>query len=476
MRRVLVVTYDFPPSMMAGAQACAQIARHLPRYGWEPIVLTVDGGHGDHVDAGPLHTFPGRVVRTRVAPHPLSVYRTVKSRLRPHADQTTGRERPLPRSGTFQRWALSLLAVPDIYTGWLLPASLAGLREIRRRHVTHLLSSAPCWTNHLVGLVLARLTGLPWTAHFRDPWTRTPGWRPWTPLSRRVEIALEERVVRTASTVVCVTARHTDLMRRRYPDLRGDTFVTIPNGFDETEWPDRDAASAGPGPAKRNTFVITYVGWLYQRRSPSPLFRALATLINSGDIDRNRIRVELIGWCDWVDGARVRDIAAEHGLAECVNVSGPLTRREMLRQLVTSDLLLLLAEGLTRQIPGKTYEYLRSGRPILALTSEGALADLLRQTGGAWVVDPSNQDGIVTAVREAYRSWKDGLDSPTADAAAVSRFDRRLLAGQFAEVFARGIPRRPKLWPWRREPGAELREVQNCATSFDRPDRKSTRL
>src|SRR2546427_8470134 len=140
MRRVLVVTYDFPPPMMAGAQACAQIARHLPRYGWEPIVLTVDGGHGDHLDAGPLDTFPGCVVRTRVAPHPLAVYRNVKSKLRPNAAQTPSRERPRQRSRTLHRWALSLLAMPDIYTGWLLPASLAGLREIRHRRVTHLLS------------------------------------------------------------------------------------------------------------------------------------------------------------------------------------------------------------------------------------------------------------------------------------------------------------------------------------------------
>src|SRR5437016_2088069 len=100
MRRVLVITYDFPPSLMAGAQACAQIARHLPHYGWEPIVLTVDGGHGDHVDAGPLHTFPGCVMRTRVAPHLLSIYRNVKSKLRPRADRTTGHEPPVQRAGT----------------------------------------------------------------------------------------------------------------------------------------------------------------------------------------------------------------------------------------------------------------------------------------------------------------------------------------------------------------------------------------
>ena len=107
--------------------------------------------------------------------------------------------------------------------------------------------------------------------------------------------------------------------------------------------------------------------------------------------------------------------------------------------MAQSDLLLLLAEGLTLQIPGKTYEYLRAGRPILALTSEGALADLLRRTGGAWVVHPKDESGISEAVLQAYRGWENGFASPRANQAMVGGFDRRLLAGQFAKLFERSI-------------------------------------
>jgi len=107
--------------------------------------------------------------------------------------------------------------------------------------------------------------------------------------------------------------------------------------------------------------------------------------------------------------------------------------------MVGSGLLLLLAEGLSLQIPGKTYEYLRAGRPILALTSEGSLADLLRKTGGAWVVDPSDEAGIADAVRTAYQAWKHQLAVPMANRALVTSFDRRLLAGRFAELFDGGM-------------------------------------
>jgi hypothetical protein len=128
-------------------------------------------------------------------------------------------------------------------------------------------------------------------------------------------------------------------------------------------------------------------------------------------------------------------MAAGYQLQHCVEVGPPLSRPETLRRMARSDLLLLLAEGWDLQIPGKTYEYLRAGRPILALTSDGALADLLRQTGGAWVAEPSNDAAIALAVRDAYMSWKRGHSTTTADRSAVAGFDRRRLAGRFAALF-----------------------------------------
>ena len=87
------------------------------------------------------------------------------------------------------------------------------------------------------------------------------------------------------------------------------------------------------------------------------------------------------------------------------------------------------------QIPGKTYEYLRAGRPILALTSQGALADLLRRTGGAWVADPADQAAVTRAVRETHAAWRRGEPALRADSTLVADFDRRRLAGRFAALF-----------------------------------------
>lgn len=434
-RRVLLITYDFPPSIQMGAQACAQIARHLPLYGWEPVVLTVREHHIEHRDVSAASVLPRHVIRTGVIPHPFTVYRGLKALLaRTNGEAQRGVNRSSARAEGLKRWLLSLLWIPDAYTGWIPPAVIAGLAAVRKHRVDHICSSSPSSTNHLVGLALAWLTGLPWTAQFRDPWVYpTALWhetKPVSALSAWLETTLERMVVRRANVVACVTEPHARWFRQVYSDVPPDKFVTIPNGFDGAEW--EALRGSGFRPLRNERFVITYAGSFYHRRSPLPLFRALRSLINAREVAPERIRVDLIGHSD---AAGVTEMAADSGVAECVQITGPLNRPEALRQVAQSDLLLLLAEGLTFQVPGKTYEYLRAGRPILALTSQGAVADLLRRTGGAWVVDPADESGVRAAVGDAYRRWRDGLEEPRPDPDVVAGFDRRLLAGRLAEAF-----------------------------------------
>jgi len=437
-RRVLMIAYDYPPSLEMGSQACAQIARYLPQYSWEPVVLTVRERHIDRMDIQPEQLFPRSILRTGRVPHPLTVYRWLKSRLRPSPEGTAAGYDFSRNSGALRRWVLSLLWVPDDCAGWIPPAILGGLRLCRSREIHHIFSSGPRWSNHVVALALSRLTGLSWTAHFRDPWSQDRRSKPVSALSTLIDSTLENLVLRNATAVVCVTENHTAMLRQSHPELPAGKFITIPNGYDEAEWEALPPGRSGTGLVKDDKFVITYAGSFYCKRNPLPLFRALERLIDSGDLVPDRIRVDLVGWCDVAEGQPVTEMAARCGLGNCVQITGPLSRADTHRRLAHSNLLLLLAEELTHQIPGKTYEYLRASRPILALTSEGALAQLLRSIGGAWVVDPGDSPAITVAVLEAYRRWQDGLDGPVADQAAVAAFDRRMLAGRFARVFKIG--------------------------------------
>jgi Glycosyl transferase 4-like domain len=438
--RVLFVSYDFPPCARIGAFSCAQIARYLPSYGWDPIVLSVREQYYEMRD----HRLevPAQVIRTRVLPHPLALYH--RARMSGHDDGTPESfrdTRPAPGGDARGMAAardviVSLLDLPDIYAGWIPPAVIAGIHATRRLGATRLLSSGPWWTNHIVGLLLARLTRLPWIAHFRDPWTHSPGWDQESPFRRRLRAALERRVVTRADAVVCVTEQHTNLLRAHYPDLARGKFTTIPNGYDEAEWSGitcRDKAGGAP-----SEFVVAYAGTLDDDRTPEPLFKAARGLIDQGELDGGHLRFDFVGHCDTAQGRRLVDIAAEWGLEKCLRLRGVLSKAETLAVVVRSDLLLLLAEGWPLQIPAKTYEYLRAGLPILALAPpDGAVAALMAATGGAWVVDPSNESGIRSALRDAYRGWRQGQPTQRPDPAAVARFDRAGLVGELASVLSR---------------------------------------
>jgi hypothetical protein len=418
----------------------------------------------------------GLVIRTHKLPHPSDIYRRFKSTRQdlptadcrlPIADSSTPRillslRRFLHETGRLlsirnpqsairnrktldlRDLILSFSSLPDKYNGWLIPAVAAGLRAIKRTRAGVIYSSAPYFTSHLAGYCLSLLTGAPWVAHFRDPWITgaLETLRPDNKICFRIDRALERMAISRADAVICVTEEHATLMRAAYDRKAGDRtaaskFAVVMNGFDGLEWQEaveslrQDTPGAADGPRK---FRITYAGELYMKRNPAPLFRALRFLIDRGEIGRNEAIVELIGSCKSSEGRSIADIISEAGVEECVVTPGRLGHSETLRRLLQSDLLLLLAEELVVQIPGKTFEYLKTRRPILALTGEGAVATLLRRTGGAWVVNPNDQPGVINAVRECYRLWKYGLPAPAPDQMIVESFDRRKTTGRIAEL------------------------------------------
>jgi glycosyltransferase involved in cell wall biosynthesis len=425
-----------------GAQACGQIARYLPEHGWEPVVLTVDERYLSHRD--PTSGEPGsiKVYRTRTIPHPIDIYRWITSRHwpgLPFGARPVAAENPSTRS-RIKRWVLSILLAPDELTGWLPIAVARGAQLVRREQISQLWSSGPSWTNHLVALALKRFTGLPWTAHFRDPWAQFRLHHPHATESR-ASLALERRLERTvvtnADAVVCVTDRHTDAMRAFYRDLCLDRFVTIPNGYSPDEFD--GVFEGGPEPAKdrASQFAITYTGNLYIWRDLTPVLGAIRLLMDQGEIGADDIVLNLVGRCEVAQGRPVQETVKDLGLESILRAPGTVSRRRALSYMTHSDLLLLLAENLTLQVPGKTYEYLKAGRPVLALAGDGATADVIRGTGAGEVLAPADVPAIAEYIRRLVRLHRAGVASTKPDPSLVRAFDRRVLAGRFGDVFSR---------------------------------------
>src|SRR5262244_709724 len=275
-RRLLFVAYQFAPSLEMGARSCTQIARYLPLYGWSPVVLTAHekyieeryrGSNDEIAELG----LPDAVVRTRLLPHPLDFYRWLKSALRRKpqdaggsdaAETTVVVDEPPGAKGKLRRLLLSALSIPDMYTGWILPAVVAGLKAARQSKAEQIFSSGPFWTNHLVGFALSYLTGLPWVAHFRDPWFAGSWETPTSAIAARMDKWLERLIVTRATAVVGVTEEHAAAFRRTYPHLPADKFAAVPNGYDNGEW-DNLPAGIRRDEKSEGKFLIVYAGTFY---------------------------------------------------------------------------------------------------------------------------------------------------------------------------------------------------------------------
>lgn len=442
MKNVLLVSYHFPPDREVGAFRCQKFAKYLPEFGWTPHVLTVKERHYRHRDPTRLSDVAAvRITRTGMLPSPLSglvaaragVLRTFGRSVAvpdgPEAGAGTPALEPESPGTGLRRLLVSLGRLPDDQIGWLPSAVASGLRICRRHDIRAIVSTSPPHTVHLVGLVLRRLTGIRWVADFRDPWVGNPG-KPLshrTVMSDRIDSRLERAVVRTADSVALLTERLRTSFLGRYPDEPANKFHSIYNGFDADDF------SAVGAVSRNGAFTIAHVGSLYYRRSPRAFLTSVANLVGQGRIPRSDIRVVFVGTAG--DGQQP-DGGQSLGLLDIVQMTGDVSHREALAWMCRADLLCLFAQDQAEQIPAKAFEYLATGSPILAVTGDGATADLITKAGGTVVCD--EPWAIEDAVYRQYLKHRAAPRPPAVDRPwtreEVRPYDRRVLTGQLATL------------------------------------------
>jgi glycosyltransferase involved in cell wall biosynthesis len=390
-------------------------SRYLVEYGWRVTVISprIDA-YGD-VDSRLEHQIPPatRVVRTR----------------------WLNSKRHFAIFGVYP----SLAALPDSWIGWLPWGVVAGRRILRDDRPDLIYSTSPHATAHLIALILARRSGLPWVTDFRDPWFEELPERgaPAGPIYRRINRLLERRVVERCDHVVTTTTHLRDLLRTRYPELPREKITAIPNGYDEA-----DFAGFSEFPRVRgDRFAMVHAGSINADfRDPRPLFRALRRLIDGGRLDRNSLSLRFIGPGDYADSEAVRSAVSEANLINQVEFLPRVPFDEALRELASADVLLLLqaSADTVELIPAKLYEYLRAQKPVLAVVYPGATSEILSTTGGGWTVDPRDEAALEETIAVAYNVWVTGnLSTVTANLDTLRRYERRTLTGNLASLFDR---------------------------------------
>jgi glycosyltransferase involved in cell wall biosynthesis len=441
MRHVLLHAYHFPPTGGSGAQRPARMARYLPDFGYEPVVITAPG------PAEERWTPTDNSLSSDVPPD--TIVRRVPG---PEPPSSTGwRHRA-------ERW----LRLQDPWTrSWIEASTHFGIEAARQTHVDLVYAWMQPYRSAEAAARIATAIGKPWVADLSDPWALDEMMIYPTGLHRRLELRLMRRALGTAAAIVMSTPEAERRVRAAFPELADKIMLAIPNGFDSAEF-------AGDPPARTDkAFRIVHAGYLHtelgqhQHRS-APLRRLLGGAVKGVDI-LARSHVFLIEAVERVRreypelGERLEvhfaGVVSERDLA--VARRSPVTRtlgfvshEESLRLVRSADLLFLpmhdLPEG-TRAtvVPSKTYEYLASGRPILAAVPEGDAHDLLTAAGTALLCRPKDVDGIAAAIVEAYERSRSGQHVQPPPAELLRRYDYRDLARQLAWVFDQllGVPR-----------------------------------
>lgn len=395
MKRVLMIAYHFPPlAGSSGIQRTLRFVRHLPALGWEPVVLSAHPRAYDRTSDDQLADVPADIPVIRA-----------------------------PAWDTARHFALAgqypgFLARPDRWVSWWLGAVPSGLQAIRRFRPAAIWSTYPVATAHCIGHTLAARSGLPWIADFRDPMAQDD--YPTDPATWRSFERIERRSVARARFSTFTTPSALTAYRTRYPE-QAPRLSLLENGYDEETF----AGAAAPlQPLNPGKLTLLHSGIVYpSERDPSALFAALERLRGNAPQVYARLQVRFRAS---VHDALLAELAARHQVSEAVEILPAVAYREALAEMLRADALLILqASNCNAQIPAKFYEYLRAGRPILALTDPRGDTAQVTRAAGIQAIAPLDDPAAIAALLASYAAEPEAGTLPSAAAVAgASRLGR----------------------------------------------------
>jgi glycosyltransferase involved in cell wall biosynthesis len=413
--KLLVLAYFFPPLGGAGVQRTLKFVRYLPEFGISPTVVTTHQSGYWIRDETLLKEIPKSIAVHRVK-NPLPMGGAGKGKRR-----STSWVRLL-------RWIAGLSLVPDAYRPWSYLAARQCARILGREPDTMLWTTSSPDSSHLAGLHLNRKFAIPWIADFRDPWTQRMSFAPPTMIHRKIHHSMERAVVERASKVVVTSHMTREDFIKRYPSVDPGKFVVLTNGFDEGDFREFET-NLSP-----DLFRILHLGQLNPERSLIPLLEPLSRLLQRQPDARGRIEVLCVG----PHYATHEAEAARYGLEGLVRFTPPCHHQEGVRRLGTANLLLLLEQEGDRGrliLPGKFWEYLRSGRPLLTLADpQGDAVRLTRELGSGWAFSPNSADEILECLEGRWQAFRDGRTETGAHLDDLAPFERKALTHQLSDL------------------------------------------
>ena len=427
MKKVLIITYYWPPMGGGGVQRWLKTTKYLREFDWEPIIFTTENAEVSIHDESLLEDIPDGIEIIKVPIwEPFRLYRSL-----------TGQKGEKINPGFLQKkkgnsflqnisiWIRGNFFIPDAKKFWYRPSVKKLSSYLLKNKVDAIVSTGPPHTTHLIAQKIANRFSIPWLADFRDPWTNIDFYDKlkltmWADKKHR---RLERNVLKNASKIITVSKSWAnDLL-----NISGINPIVINNGFDST-----DFKNAGKLPLDVK-FSITHTGSLNKDRNPFILWKVLEELVKVNSDFASKLEIKLIGPID----ITVKEALKKHNLMQYTRLIDSLPHKEVIPHLITSQVLLLPLNNVPNIegiIPGKMYEYLGALRPIICIGDiDGDAAEIIYETQTGSVVGFSDKNKLKKEVLKLYDDYKLGVLEINSN--HYNKYSRKQLAERFAIIF-----------------------------------------
>jgi len=426
MKKVLIITYYWPPAGGGGVQRWVKFVKYLESYGWLPVVFTAKNPDYPILDLSLGEDVPVNVeVLTCPIVEPYGMYKRLfgKKKNENIDPNFLSQGKKLNWKDKIAVWIRGNLFIPDARFLWIKPSVSFLSKYLSHHQVDAVISTGPPHSCHLIGYEINKKFRMPWIVDYRDPWTQIDyfndlGLTTW---SKKRHTTLEKKVLDQCNAIVTVGRT----MAIDLKELTSKRTEVITNGFDESD-------RVGHNTPLDNYFSITYIGTMNDARNPDVLWQALKKLKNENHPVCRELKVNLVGKAESV----VLESVKRHQLEEMVNFVGYMPHHTAIIYQNTAQILLLVINRTSNNVSiltGKIFEYLASGRPVLCIgPKEGDAADIIHKSGAGIVVDYDDVHSVVLFLKQSYELYKNA--NLHTQVSGIEVYSRRFLTGKYAEL------------------------------------------
>ena len=423
MKRVLIITYYWPPSGGSGVQRWVKFSKYLPSQGWQPVIYTPENPDMPSIDQSLYSDIPGEAeIIKRPITEIYSIYRRISG------NKGGGEVNPINSQKKTLKQKLMLairgnLFIPDPRISWLRP-SVRFLKKYLREHpVDVIVSTGPPHSMHLIAREVSKATGIPWVADFRDPWTRMFYFKhlALSDWARKKHEKLEKMVLDDASAVVAVSP----LVQEEFKTMTGNRIELVTNGYDPEDF--------GQIVEPDGYFNIVHTGLFASDGNPETLWKVLSDLCREDARFADQLRIRLVGKNDTMILDSIHAAGLERNLVDLGYRDHTVAVRE---QMGSTMLILPLRKEpeYRATLPGKLFEYLGSQRPVLGIgQTDGAMARILADTGAGETFEWDDEAGIRTYVLKRWEKFLSGDDDSVPDN-NIEQYSRKATARKMAAL------------------------------------------